>query len=265
MFQLDVAQAWHEMFALHLRLYVSGVENQDYDVATIAKDSVCDLGQWINAHERQLAVLSNFAAVKDAHKEFHRVAAEMVREHQGGNTPAAQELFGGSFNTASSRVTAALQSLAEECTSHPELQPCYFSSFIKSEHDGFRFDESMHIGVPVIDEQHKIIASTASRLLQYQTELLTSESVSEILSQLQQLILQHFATEEMFMRTTRMPKEHLEAHAAEHTRIIGMLTQLQVDAMMRFSTVVSDIIKDIRSAVVDHVLGYDLNIKHYLP
>ena len=263
MFRLDLAHSLHKMFALHLELYAAGSERHDYDVAAVADPAACDLGRWMRANQMPLSALAHFGGLQGAHTAFHVAAARLAGRQPDGSGAHAVEPLVDPLRSASASLSESLAALAEDCRSHPEFRFWDVAVHLDPAPDAFRFDQSMRIGVPVIDSQHELIAATASQLLRYPTERLTSESVHELLVQLQKLLVQHFATEEMFMRSVPMPGSIVAAHAAEHSRIVGLLSQWQLDTLMRFNRVVADIVKDIHWMVVEHVLGFDLQLAQH--
>jgi len=263
MFRLDLANALHRMFALHLELYAAGSEPQDYDVGAVADPAACELGRWMRANRAPLSALAHFDGLQGAHTAFHVAAARLAGRPPDGSGAHAIEPMVAPLRSATVALSDSLAALAEDCQSHPEFRFCDTAVHLDPAPEAFRFDRSMHVGVPVIDEQHQLIAETASQLLHYPTEQLTSDSVHQLLAQLQKLLVQHFSTEEMFMRSTRMPASIMAVHAAEHSRIVGQLSQLQLDTLMRCNQVVADIVKDVHWMVVEHVLGFDLQLAQY--
>lgn len=92
----------HNLWKDKLQLELSGSSLASIDVTTVASDSVCELGKWLHTTGKEkFSKLPEFNKVLEAHKNFHLCAAEVVIEHQSGNTQYASTLLATKFRTAS--------------------------------------------------------------------------------------------------------------------------------------------------------------------
>lgn len=264
MYQLELARTWHKIFAFHLDLYVSGIEELSYDAATIRDAAACDLGKWLGSAEAEIRSLPHFCQLQESHERFHLMASQLVSEHQAGNLDAANALLTGDFKQASERVMGDLSAIIDEYNRRTEALFAPVTAPAKKGTPASAFDDSMLLGVPVLDGQHKALADLLARLQQYPDLPLRSEEVGEILPQFLRLMLQHFETEELYMKSSDMPREEFEAHQSAHSEILSRVANLQFDAMKQPDLKVSHLFDNFNTWVIEHLLSQDLAIRGYL-
>lgn len=95
---LDAHSAWKDKLEAEL----SGASNEPIDVDIIASDCHCVLGKWLHGKgKKDYSKLSEYKMAVDAHADFHQAAAEVVIQHQSGNTEQANQLLKTRFRSAS--------------------------------------------------------------------------------------------------------------------------------------------------------------------
>ncbi len=95
---LDAHSAWK----VKLEHELVGNSKRAIDVTVVASDRRCVLGKWLHGEgKKQYSKLPEYKKALDAHAHFHLCAAEVVIEHQSGNTDNAKELLTTKFRTAS--------------------------------------------------------------------------------------------------------------------------------------------------------------------
>lgn len=95
---LDVHGAWKD----RLQVALNGQSNEELDVVVVAKDDQCALGKWLHGPGKQkYSKLPEYDQALKAHAEFHVCAAEVLIEHQSGNTQQANDLLKTRFRSAS--------------------------------------------------------------------------------------------------------------------------------------------------------------------
>ncbi|NOZ54062.1 MAG: hypothetical protein GXP08_13185 [Gammaproteobacteria bacterium] len=95
---LDAHSAWKEKLENEL----SGASSEPIDVKNTANDHLCTFGQWIyGPGKTKYSKLPEYETARKAHANFHTAAAEVVVEHQSGNTEKAQNLLKTKFRSAS--------------------------------------------------------------------------------------------------------------------------------------------------------------------
>lgn len=263
MFELDIARAWHKIYASHLDLYITGIEIGKYDPDKIADSSSCDLGQWLQRAGATVTRLPHFKALREPHDTFHRIAAEMVRLHQSGQSDVARNILDNQFKVASQDVLSVIDRLVDEYA-HLGAGATETSVATPTLEADFQFDDSLLIGVPVIDDQHKALAELVARLAHSPGSSNNSEHALEILSKFLDLILQHFETEEMYMRQCGMPKAAIDEHVAQHSVIIEEIATIEFEAMQGSAFKAEDLLAQFRNWVSRHLQTYDFEIKQYV-
>jgi len=90
--------AWKEKLSKEL----NGHSEKPIDLIEVASDCKCSLGQWLHSTgKKKYSELPEYQKALKAHAQFHFSAAEVVIEHQSGNTQHAKKLLVTKFRTAS--------------------------------------------------------------------------------------------------------------------------------------------------------------------
>ena len=79
----------------------------------------------------------------------------------------------------------------------------------------------MNVGVPRIDHEHRVFLDLLSKLSEEQQHSDNREYVLDLLRELELYAQFHFCSEENIMKKAEYPD--LEAHANEHTMLLGKL------------------------------------------
>ena len=101
----------HQAWKARLRSLLDGRSEENLDPATIEKDHVCALGQWLYGHGAATQHLPAYGALRVRHAHFHRCAAGVVRAHLAGRKDEAEALLEGQFSEASETTIAAIGEL----------------------------------------------------------------------------------------------------------------------------------------------------------
>lgn len=123
--------------------------------------------------------------------------------------------------------------------------------------------ESLRVGISSIDEEHESLMAHLNRLLHSPKEVLDLMEFAEMLSRLNSQLIDHFISEEHFMRTTGVPEVQLVRHIDAHNQVIEQITQLSFDLMNRKNIGREDVITKVRSWIVDHLTEHDLGLRMY--
>jgi hypothetical protein len=98
---IDAHMQWKE----RLRGVIEGSSKESLEVATVACDDRCMLGQWIHGPGGSShGHLGQFSQLREHHAEFHVCAAGVLAEAQAGRTQDAQRQLSGSYARASEQV-----------------------------------------------------------------------------------------------------------------------------------------------------------------
>ncbi len=77
------------------------------------------------------------------------------------------------------------------------------------------WNSSLEVGIPKIDEQHKMLVNKISDLLELSKNPITNGmKIKEMIFFLEEYVKSHFATEEAFMRVKKY--DYMDQHLREH-------------------------------------------------
>ncbi len=108
----DDAIAAHTMWKIRLRKVVDG-HGERLEAASVAKDDQCELGKWIHGPGANFKSFDAFTRLKTAHAKFHKCAAQVITEANGGRKDAAEALLEpqGEFAKVSTETVTAIMAL----------------------------------------------------------------------------------------------------------------------------------------------------------
>ncbi len=101
----------HQAWKSRLRTLLDGRSEEVLDPATVEKDHVCALGQWLYGKGAASRHLPAYGVLLERHAHFHRCAAGVVRAHLAGRKAEAEALLEGQFAEASETTIAAIGEL----------------------------------------------------------------------------------------------------------------------------------------------------------
>ncbi len=259
MFSLEFARVWHNVFASQLGYLVDGIEQGLCIDPQIAGDhSRCRLGGWMASVPEDIRHLPEFGDLADKHARFHVLAGELVALHGAGEHERARALCDGAFAAASQAVAGALDVLSERLSElGHNLSP--FQCAAPAERPSV-WNDSLIIGIPVIDRQHKEIASIVDQMLANRQLEINEEKAVDLLTELSAILGKHFDTEEHMMRWLPIPQEVFEAHCREHTRVLGDLVDLNLAVAAGQHQPIEQYAERLERWFIEEVVLHDLDI-----
>ncbi len=121
--------------------------------------------------------------------------------------------------------------------------------------------EDFSVGVEKLDEQHKILIGMINKLISDPQATTRSETVSQVLGEMTDYALGHFAFEESLMAEHGYPqkKEHLKEHAAfkETTGKFGAATAIDVHGIPEM------LLEHLSGWLTHHILEVDMAYKPF--
>ncbi len=257
MLDLDLAASWHHMYALHIDLWIDGLEEMPASLKDVGDHTACDFGKWLHGSGRRYAHLPGYANLVECHKAFHVCAHEAVALQQAGKHEEARHLLATTFSRASSDVVSAIGVLKDEVSKERGFvrQPA------NAGHSEWQWDASLEIGVSAIDSQHKALLQLANRI--FRQDSVGSESATRAMSTFGKLLELHFSTEEMFMRRCGMPERQISDHVTAHNKILETYVLINLDIASGMVTSITDIHDTIVEWVISHVVEFDLDLAQY--
>lgn len=117
------------------------------------------------------------------------------------------------------------------------------------------WDEKYSVNIAVIDEQHKKIIETLGKLFDEMGKNNRREVLGAVLDQMVWYALEHFSTEEVFMRQYGFPG--YEDHKKEHEMFKTKVGTFQRDFAAAKATLSLDIVKFLTDWLDRHILDVD--------
>lgn len=98
----------------------------------------------------------------------------------------------------------------------------------------FQWNESFSVGVPAMDNQHKRLVEMVNRIYEAMRNAKGDQVVRQILQELANYTLTHFAAEETLMRKVGFPPlaAHIEKHKTLVDKAVGMMNDLNSGKMI---------------------------------
>ncbi|MBK6696536.1 MAG: CZB domain-containing protein [Myxococcales bacterium] len=101
------AIAAHANWKARFRQFMAG--EVELDASVVERNDACEFGKWLATSSAELPK-EHAKAIVDAHTEFHRVAAEVVRAKGAGRTQEAEASLepSGRFGKATTALTRSV-------------------------------------------------------------------------------------------------------------------------------------------------------------
>jgi len=128
--------------------------------------------------------------------------------------------------------------------------------------DFIEWSESMSVGIPLIDQDHKIIVSLINQFHQNISAEADQKVLGSTLNTLIDYTLFHFSREEQLMKACKYPS--FKAHKSQHEDLAQQVT----DIAQRFFEKKQDVIKEellefLKSWLINHILKQDMGYRPY--
>lgn len=122
------------------------------------------------------------------------------------------------------------------------------------------WNEKLSVGIEEIDEQHKVLVKLVNDLYAAIVQKHEAEVIDNIIAELVQYTVVHFAVEESLMRIFDYPQ--YEEHKKHHQSLTRQVLDIQHKVKNREATVSMDLLNFLRSWLTNHIMIED---KHYSP
>ena len=126
--------------------------------------------------------------------------------------------------------------------------------------DGIDLGTSMRIGVKEVDQLHAELARLIERINEDPQALTSSESVTDLLGSLQNVLSREFDIEEKLMVENKAPWDQLAEHIREHTALLSLFVDASIDAMSKKPSTARQLYKTIKSKVLEHTVKHDVRL-----
>ena len=122
--------------------------------------------------------------------------------------------------------------------------------------------EQFSVGVEKLDEQHQILIGMINKLISDPKATTRSETVSQVLGEMTDYAMEHFAYEENLMAECGYPqrKEHIKEHKAfqETTAKFGAATAIDVQGIPEM------LLEHLSEWLTHHILEIDMAYRPFL-
>ncbi len=113
-FHVESAIAAHKAWARRLEFYINGIDPEVIAPEVAADFHICILGTWIDSIAGEYAHLESFMHLVMVHKQFHELAASIVRMKDKGDSDEANKLLAEQLQTHVDSVSGALRVFKNE-------------------------------------------------------------------------------------------------------------------------------------------------------
>jgi hemerythrin len=124
--------------------------------------------------------------------------------------------------------------------------------------------ESLEIGVPEIDRDHKGLIDDANAITRALVDGRERDVIVDFVARMERDCVAHFHREEGILRRDKFAD--LETHAAEHRRIEGEIDEIKniLQTIEGPESLIRELALSFRTILIDHLLRYDLKYKSHL-
>lgn len=109
---LDDAISAHSKWKMKLASYISKPD-KNLQASVVGADNQCDLGKWLYGEGQQYSRLPEYSKLVSDHSEFHKLAAEIVRNANSGQKVVDEIALGSKskFASVSSAIVLSLKAM----------------------------------------------------------------------------------------------------------------------------------------------------------
>lgn len=125
----------------------------------------------------------------------------------------------------------------------------------------FEWDNSIALGIPTIDEQHKALFGMVNTLNDAIKNGDASEVVGEVIWNLVTYVTEHFSAEERLMLSCSYPG--LAAHRVEHDQFVSRLQEIQGN-FIKGREMGEDVLDFMVDWLVCHIKGTDQGYSRFI-
>jgi hemerythrin len=123
------------------------------------------------------------------------------------------------------------------------------------------WNNTFSVGVSKIDEQHQEFVSLLNELHDSVQREKAGEVISHVLTELQRYVIDHFKTEESWMKLYNFPD--IASHKREHLEASQRVSFFVLEHERGQKTVVVDLLKFMTDFFLNHILTVDRNYMPY--
>jgi len=123
------------------------------------------------------------------------------------------------------------------------------------------WNDSLLLGIPVVDKQHKILIALFDEIISISQEKNESEKILPLLNELQRYTIYHFNTEEEFMRKGNL--QDMDQHVKQHDLFKKKIADFMIAHNYKNIVLLNQITVFLRKWLVVHISDTDAKmLKH---
>ena len=119
--QLNAAEVAHNNWLVKIDRYIAGID-RSIDTSNVARDDVCDFGQWLLNDGLALKQMSTIQAAQQLHSEFHQLAAKAIQATDNDDTDTAYHIL-NQLQNVSKQMIEQLHLTLEQLNTSPQIKP----------------------------------------------------------------------------------------------------------------------------------------------
>jgi len=124
------------------------------------------------------------------------------------------------------------------------------------------WNDSFALGVQQFDEHHQHLIGLLNRTYDDFTACTPSDSLGDVLDELIEYAIYHFAAEEYWMNENSYPK--LAEHRAEHDRFSSRVVEMQKDFHAGRTALTLEVLSFLKNWLTNHILQSDADYGRFI-
>ena len=124
------------------------------------------------------------------------------------------------------------------------------------------WSDKFSVGVKILDSQHKQLVSFINKLIQSPDASTSSETISDILTDMTRYAREHFRLEETLMAKHHYP--HLDQHKKTHATFSQRVAELSLATIKNDDVVPRQLLDYLYGWLQNHILEEDMRYKTFL-
>lgn len=116
--------SFHVKLKIRIRMFIKGVSTEALTSRTMAQPELCELGIWLDGAGKKYESSPYYKQLKDAHKELHKYAAEVIKKVEEGDSKRAIFLLedpNSGFTINSYKIAGAVVKLQNQFKIPPKV------------------------------------------------------------------------------------------------------------------------------------------------
>ena len=136
-------------------------------------------------------------------------------------------------------------------------------AFLKNPINPATPDEDLSVGIPEIDEEHRLFFAHVAQLDEALSQRRDAAEIRRLVGLIMDTAIRHFAHEEQLFVQFGFP--NVDQHSSVHAEIIADLLRLKVDCESDdFGVKCADVGRGLKDVLQNHVLEQDMKYRDFL-